>query len=226
MRKINLYILPSINGTCYVTYKNSDINIINYSKEKCNFLDWCYGENLKDDKHHWYPSEAIRFMKKICKNENIPYDDNDTIVLKRNFAGKDLDVYYPKGTYSYSDFNGLKLEGDYRIFIEKYEKSMYESLFVGRWTCGTIINKKPKNDLKILLICDSMCHQIIPNLATACKMITWVDNRNNYDLSKINVKDYDKIFAVKVNGLNSKSNEMNRHVLRTLNYFNEKINHK
>lgn len=220
-KQLNFYILPSCDKVCHVLYNAPSVNCIDWSAEDCNFLSWC--KTPKDDSHHWFPSEAIRFMTKICKNENIPYDINESIELTKNFGGKDLQVWYPKGEFSYSDYQGNKKEGDYNILYDNDEPSMYESLFIGRCTVGTLINKHPKNDLKVLLICDSMCHQIIVNMITACKMITWVDNRKKYDLSKIHVNTYDIIIAVTVNAVTSKSSTMSKHVLRTLDYFAKQL---
>lgn len=219
INKINFFIAPSIDHKCYVKYKHPKVNVINWSSIWSHFFYW----SRRNGKHHWLPTEAVRFLQFACVDEGIDLHLNDNttkIVLQAD--GKNIGYYIPKiGKYKITDYNGNTTEGDYSILYNLANPHNEYALYARRHRISTISRTDYKQGLKILLIADSMAMPWTLCLAPICSKLTYIDNREKNDLSKFNLEDYDKCFALMVN--HPKSSIDNRFVLNTLTYFANKI---
>lgn len=195
--KINLYITPSIDKKCYVKYTHPNVNVVDWSAAPCKFLTW-----VPKNHHHWIPYDACnKFLLKIDAIEGIKTDFKHTIKhIDWNMNGRKVKYFIPiVGEYTITDYNGHSITGGPNILYNlKTPMSRYH-LYSASHFISTIDRLDYSDGPKVLIIGDSMAIPMVMILATACSKLTYLDNRGNNDLTRFNIHDYDKCFAIMVN---------------------------
>lgn len=217
--KINLYITPSHDKKCYVNYNHKNVNVINWSAMDCNFLNW-----VPKNHHHWTPFDACnKFLLKIDYIEGIKTDyKHTTKMIDWQMSGKTLKYFIPtKGEYKITDYNGKVVRGNASILYNTKNPMSRYHLYSGSHFITTIERLDYTEGPKVLLIADSMAIPMVMILATACSKLTYIDNREHHDLSRFNIHDYDKCFAIMVNTISPITHEPMNHwfMYDTINYF-------
>lgn len=216
--KINFYLCPASDSRRHVSYKNNKVNIIDFTYEKCSFMTW----SKRNGKHHWLPSEAVRFGKRIAMDLGLDFDINKCKCLNLNADGKMIKYYVPDdGEFEYHQYNGIVTTGDSSILYgnpNRATKTEYH--YLNDTHCISTIVNKSINGPSLLVIGDSMAVPIVLAFASVCSKITYIDNRHQYDISMYNLHDYDKVFAIMVNNVGW---SVNKFVCKTLDYFVNQI---
>lgn len=217
--KINFFIAPSLDHKCYVKYAHPNVNVINWTSIWSHFFYW----SEKSGKHHWLPSEAIRFLQFASVDEQIDLQLNaNTKQITVNVDGKNIPYYVPTiGQYKVTDYNGDTITGDAPILYNPtpYRSEYHKYTYWHR--TSNIIRTDYPSGLKILLIGDSMSIPWVLCLAPICSKLTYLDNRAKHNLSTFHLHEYDRCFALMVN--NPKVSIQNRFVMDTLTYFANQI---
>jgi len=218
--KINFFIAPSIDHKCYVKYAHPNVNVINWTSIWSHFFYW----SRRNGKHHWLPTEAIRFLQFACVDEHIDLRLNEnTKNININADGKNIEYFVPKiGQYKMSEYNGHTTTGDATILYNLVNPPTEYHIYANSHCISTITRLDYPQGPKVLVIADSMAVPWILSLAPACSTLTYLDNRGSNDISRFKLHDYDKCFALMVN--HPAGSVLNKFVLDTLTYFANQIN--
>ena len=195
--KINFFIAPSIEHKLYVKYRHPNVNVIDWSSIWSHFFYW----SQRNGKHHWLPTEAIRFLQFACVDEGIDLHLNEnTNKIVLNADGKNIGYYIPKiGEYKITEYNGNITTGDSSILYNLKNPICEYALYPHRHCISTINRTDYSQGLKLLLIADSMALPWVLCLAPICSTLTYIDNRDYKNLSQFHLNDYDKCFGLMVN---------------------------
>lgn len=207
---MNLYITPSKDKTCHVKYRHRNVNVVDWSSINCNFLNW-----VPQNQHHWTPFDAChKFLLRIDEIEGIKTDYKHTIKsINWDMCGKTVKYFIPiAGNYKITNYDGNTISGDSRILYNTKNPITRYHLYYGSHTITTIERLDYSEGPKVLIIGDSMAIPMVMILATACSKLTYIDNREHRDLSRYNIHDYDKYFAIMVNSISKSTNV-------TMNYW-------
>jgi hypothetical protein len=196
----NFYLIKSLNNNINL---NIGFKILNCEDK----LFW-----YKGNEHHWTIPCAFKKLQEICKNENIILKTNNIELHKEIIASHCFETLrvISNDNFEYIDLEGNHFNGNSSILygtdiplhgftngLSGYSK--YHSQYIGTHLVSSVYNHSCKNGIKILIIGDSMIAPMIPILANNSEKVTLIDNRNNYDLSSINKKEYNKFFIVSIN---------------------------